>query len=305
MKVPALVLAAGLMGLAESGACEPADGEYPLLEFALDRQQLRDSADAGFGGYYAAQLARVRHEMARAKPPADERCAGSIGAGRFADLHVNLGDALQGLGQYEAALAGYHSALACRPRDVRIHEKIAAVRFVTRDFEAARAAIDQALRIDPRSVELHRLAGNCDFATERWVEAMSRFRYVASSDPDPESASFAQLMFWLSQRRAGSPQPEWVARRLGDHWPRALILYAKGEYSEAELLQALRQASDDDPWTMDGQLLSSLFFAGESWWARGEPDVARRYFAAAVNLRLAHTDEYQLALAEIAKLNQP
>jgi hypothetical protein len=50
--------------------------------------------------------------------------------------------------------------------------------------------------------------------------------------------------------------------------------------------------------------MSSLFYAGETWWAQGHPDVAKRYFAAAINLRLAHTDEYRLAMAEIARLNQ-
>jgi tetratricopeptide (TPR) repeat protein len=293
-----LAVSAG-QALGEAGA-----SPYPLLEFAQERQRERTGESTGDGGYFATQLLRVRHELAQAQPPADAQCAGSMGAGRFAGLHVQVGDALQEHGDHRSALAAYRSALACRPRDVGILRQIAEVLFVLRDFAAAREAIDQALTIDPRNVALNRLAGNCDFVTGRWANAMSRYRYVASSDLDADSAAFAQLMFWLSQQRAGTARPEWVPRRLGDAWPRPLVLFVKGEYSEVELLDSLRK-SDEDPWIIDGQLLSSLFYAGESWWARGEPDVARRYFAAAVNLRLAHTDEYRLAMAEIAKLNRP
>lgn len=304
MKIAGLILGLGLLATIGADAGEPVDGAYPLLEFAQERQLERKVDDGGHGGYFAMQLARVRHELARAQPPADAQCAGSIGAARFAMLHVQVGDAQQGLGEHEDALSAYRQALACRPRDVRIHSQIAGVLFVLREFDAAREVIGHALAIDPRDVQLNRLAGNCDFATGRWAGAMSRYRYVATSEIEPGAAAFAQLMFWVTQRRAGSPRPEWVQRRLGDHWPRALVLFAKGEYSEAELMRSIRK-SEEDPWIIDGQLLSSLFYAGEAWLAQGNADVARRYFAEAVNLRLAHTDEYQLAMAEIAKLNLP
>lgn len=303
VKLAALVAGIGLLATGHAHSGESAGHDYPLLEFARVRQLERDAADAGHGGYFAMQLARVRHDLVRARPPPEAQCAGSIGAARFAALHAQVGDALQGTGEYESALVAYRHALACRPRDMRILSQIAGVSFVLRDFQTAREVIEEALTIDPRNVELHRLAGNCDFATGRWADAMSRFRYVAISDLDAESAAFAQLMFWLSQRRAGTPQPEWVQRRLGEHWPRALVLYVKGDYDEADLVQSIRN-SEEDPWVIDGQLLSSLFYAGETWWARGQPEVARRYFAAAINLRLAHTDEYRLAMAEIARLNQ-
>ena len=67
----------------------------------------------------------------------------------------------------------------------------------------AREAIDASLAIDPRAVNANRLAGNIDFVEERWADATARFRYVASSDPDRVQAGYGQLMFWLSQMRAG------------------------------------------------------------------------------------------------------
>jgi tetratricopeptide (TPR) repeat protein len=300
-----LVAAIGLGVAAGPSVGESAATPYPLLEFAQERERERAAAGSpGLDRFFANQLGRVRHELALARPPDDAQCAGSMGASRFAALHVQVGDALQEQGDHQSALAAYRSALACRPRDIGILRQIAEVQFVMRDLPAAREAIEQGLAIDPLHIALNRLAGDCDYVAGRWADAMSRYRYVASGDLDPESATFAQLMFWLSQQRAGTSNPAWVPRRLGDLWPRPLVLFVKGEYSETELMRTLRK-SEEDPWVIDGQLLSSLFFAGESWWARGEPEVARRYFAAAVNLRRVHTDEYRLALAEIARLNRP
>jgi tetratricopeptide (TPR) repeat protein len=300
-----LVAAIGLGVAAGTSVGESGATPHPLLEFAQERERERAAAESpGLDRFFANQLGRVRHELALARPPADAQCAGSMGASRFAALHVQVGDAFQEHADQQSALAAYRSALACRPRDIGILRQIAEALFVMRDLPAAREVIEQGLAIDPRHIALNRLAGNCDYVAGRWADAMSRYRYVASGDLDPESATFAQLMFWLSQQRAGTPNPSWVPRRLGDLWPRPLVLFVKGEYTETELMRTLRN-SEEDPWVIEGQLLSSLFFAGESWWARGEPEVARRYFAAAVNLRRVHTDEYRLALAEIARLNLP
>ena len=43
---------------------------------------------------------------------------------------------------------------------------------------------------------------------------------------------------------------------------------------------------------------------GEDYWARGQPEVARDYFAALVNIKVIYFLEHGLALAEIAKLRK-
>ena len=84
------------------------------------------------------------------------------------------------------------------------------------------------------------------------------------------------------------------------------MLYMRGEYTESELLEHVRDgeyASEGGggPDT-DERLCEALYYVGEAHWARGNPEVARRYFAALVNLRVIYYLEHGLALAEIAKM---
>ena len=129
---------------------------------------------------------------------------------RFADLHVDVGAARVGQGDFPGAAKAYRSAHACRPRDAQILAALAGVLFDARDYAGAREAINASLAIEPRAVNANRLAGNIDFVAERWADAVSRFRYVAASDPDRVQAGYGQLMFWLSQMRAGVAKPEYV-----------------------------------------------------------------------------------------------
>jgi len=113
-------------------------------------------------------------------------------------------------------------------------------------------------------------------------------------------------MYWLSQMRAGVAKPEMVGRTPGEGWPQPLLLYMQGQYTEAELTAPVRQGDDEDnapPNTStDERLCEALFYVGEAYWARGQSDVARDYFAALVNIKVIYFLEHGLALAEIAKL---
>ena len=178
--------------------------------------------------------------------------------------------------------------------------------FDARDYAGARAAIEESLAIDSRDVAANRLAGNLDYVEERWADAIARFRYVASSDPERIQAGYGQLMYWLAQRRAGVARPEFVVRTPGEGWPQPLLLYMRGQYTEAELVKPVNEGdadSNSQPNTStDERLCEALFYVGEEYWARGQPEVARDYFAALVNLRVLYFLEHGLALAEIARL---
>ena len=80
----------------------------------------------------------------------------------------------------------------------------------------------------------------------------------------------------------------------------------RGEYTEAELVTPIKEGDDDDnsqPNTStDERLCEALFYVGEAYWARGQPEVARDYFAALVNIKVLYFLEHGLALAEIAKM---
>ena len=305
---PALpVILVCLLGLPGSRAAAAAESsEHPLLELARELQITRKLDMRVTPG--APGLRQAEHALEQAHAPPDSECAHSLGALRFADLHMGVGGARVGQGDPVGAAKAYRSASACRPRDAQILAALAGVLFDSRDYAAAREAINASLAIAPRAVNANRLAGNLDFIAERWADAVSRFRYVAASDPEREQAGYGQLMLWLAQMRAGVAKPEFVERMPGEGWPQPLLLYMRGEYTEAELTTPIKEGDDDansQPNTStDERLCEALFYVGEAYWARGQPEVARDYFAALVNIKVIYFLEHGLALAEIAKLRE-
>jgi len=296
---------ATLMLFAGVSAAETGDAAHPLLEMAREHVLKGGRQRAAPG---VSSVREAEHQLAQAQAPADEVCAGSLGATLYADLHAEVAAARGGDGDFTGAATAYRSAHACRPRDPNILAALAGVLFDARDYGGARAAINASLAIDPRVVSTNRLAGNIDFVEERWADAIARFRYVASGDADRTMAGYGQLMYWLAQARAGVAKPELVARTPGTGWPQPLLLYLRGEYTEAELRVPIEdgdQPNNDQPNTSaDERLCEALFYVGEAYWARGKPDVARDYFAALVNLKVLYFLEHGLALAEIAKLRR-
>ena len=305
MKVvlPTLAFLLALSG-ALPAAADPAT--HPLLELARDLQTTRKLDLRDTPG--SPELRQAEHALEQAHAPQDAECAHSLGAARFADLHMDVGAAHVGLGDFSGAATAYRRAHSCRPRDSQILAALAGVLFDARDYSGARASINAALAIEPRSVNSNRLAGNIDFVGERWADAVARFRYVAASDPDRVQASYGQLMLWLAQMRAGVAKPEYVPRTPGEGWPQPLLQYMRGEYTEEELVIPIKEGDDGDnsqPNTStDERLCEALFYVGEAYWARGQPEVARDYFAALVNIKVIYFLEHGLALAEIAKLQK-
>jgi lipoprotein NlpI len=285
-------------------AGEDAQDAHPLLALAREREQTRDKARFGVSDDAAVRAAR--HQLEQAHAPADEECADSIGAARFAGLHLDAAVAYRAAGDLDAAAAAYRHALACRPHSAEILAALASVLFDARDLAGTRAAIRESLQLDPRPVSSNRLAANLDFVEERWADAIAEFRYVAASDEDRRQAGYGQLMYWLAQRRAGIAKPEFVARTPADGWPQPLLLYMRGEYSEADLIQPIKDGDSGDNSILntstDERLCEALFYVAEDHWARGHPEVARDYFAALVNIRVLYFLEHGLAMAEIAKL---
>jgi lipoprotein NlpI len=279
-------------------------GAHPLLELAREREKDRDRSEHGASD--GSEVREALHRLEQAQVPGDAECAASIGAARYVDLHLLLANAYFDAGEFPAAAAAYRHALACKPHAPEVLAALAGTLFNLRDYAATREVINRSLAMDPRSVEANRRAANLDFVQEHWADAIARFRYIASSDTDRVRAGYGQLMYWLSQRRAGIAKPEFIVRTPGEGWPQPLLLYMRGEYTEQELVEPI--LAGDDPGNVqvetstDERLCEALFYVGEDYWARGRPDVARDYFTALVNIKVIDFLEHSLALAEIAKL---
>jgi lipoprotein NlpI len=304
--LPVICAAAMALPAAAAGSGDAAKSDRPLLAYAREREKAR-AAEAPAGARESG-VPEALHQREQARVPRDEDCAGSLGAARFAAIHSDVAIARQAEGDFAGAANEYRRAIACRPRNADLLAALAGVLFDARDYAGTRAAIEASLALEPRSVTANRLAGNLEFVEEHWAEAIARFRYVAASDPDRTQAGYGQLMYWLAQRRAGVAKPEFIARTPGEGWPQPLLLYLRGEYPEADLLRPIEDGDSDSnsqPNTStDERLCEALYYVGEELWARGEPDAARDYFAALVNIKVIYFLEHGLALAEIAKLRE-
>ena len=304
MKSRILVIFAALFAIHAARAFE--QGQYPLLDLARELEQERKPRLRGIPD--APALRTAEHAIELAKPASGPECARSLGAASFAGLYSELARARAAVGDVIGAAEAYRQAHACRPREASYLRAIAEMLFDARDYAGARAAAREALAIEPRDIFSYRVLANIDYVEEKWADAVTRYRYVASSDPDRNRSAYGQIMYWLAQKRAGVAKPEFIARRRGEGWPQPLIEYLRGEYSEAELVIPVRDGDDDynaPPNTStDERLCEALFYVGQVHWAEGRPDVARAYFAALVNLRIIYFIEHGMALAEIAKLNK-
>jgi len=192
----------------------PKAAAHPLLELARERERTRDKTPRGAPG--VAELREAEHQLQQARVPRDADCAGSVGATRFAALHIQLGQLRSGEGDFAGAAVAFRSAQACRPHDAGILAALADVLFDARDYAGARAAIDESLAIDARDISANRLAGNLDYVEQRWADAITRFRYIAASDPDrrPPLAA-APRRFRISISRAECSCPARAAARGG------------------------------------------------------------------------------------------
>jgi lipoprotein NlpI len=281
-------------------AAELGSDSHPLLDLA---RELAEARKPGLRTFDAPELRPAEHALEQAHPPADADCAGSLGAPVFAGLHNDVAQARKAQGDFRGAVLALRRALACSPRNAWLLGSLADALFDARDVPAAREAIQQAISIHPNSVYLARIAAKVDFVQERWADAVSRYRFVAASEPDRTRASYAQIMYWLAQMRAGVAKPEFVARRQAEDWPKPLMLYLQDQYTESELVFAIREGEDEDV-DVDERLCEALYYVGEAHLARGDRELARRHFAALVNIRIIDYIEHGLALAEIAKLSQ-
>ena len=298
---------ASLTLLAAAPAFAAEVSAHPLLDFARERPRNPERV-ALMPAAGAAELREAEHALERAQAPPDAECAASLGARRYAELHGAVGVARGFTGDFAGAARAYRRAHACRPRDAGMLAALAGALFDARAYADARVAANAGLVIDPRDVSLNRIVGNLDYIDEHWADAIARFRYVAASDENREQAGYGQLMYYLAQMRAGMDNPQLVERTPGEGWPQPLLLYLRGEYSEAELIAPILfgdHADNDQPNTStDERLCEALFYVGEAYLARGEPQVARDYFTALVNVKVLYFLEHGLALAEITKLRK-
>jgi lipoprotein NlpI len=291
------LLAIGAIGCAQAfGAPTEAAGDTPLFSYATEQPP----ATQPFSESLRKQIATFEAEMARHPPPADEECAHTLGANRFAQQYEDLGAAQSNAGEYAAAIEAFEKALACTPREPNIYAQLAAELLHAGRLGDARAMAQRGAAIDANNAALDSVLMQLDFIDERWAETVSRLRAMIAAQSDDERAMYYQCFLWLAQRRAGIGQPELVKREAFDQWPAPVLARLQGTQTEAQVLEEIRKEKNDQ--RRREVLAEALYYVGQLRLANGDAETARRYFAAAVNLKVLYFIEHHMAVAELMKM---
>jgi lipoprotein NlpI len=280
-------------------ATEPeATSDTPLFDYATALPVVTQP----FNEPLRKQIASFTAEMARHPPPSDSECAHTLGASRFARQYDDLGSAQANAGDYTAAIASFEKALACTPRDPDLHAQLAAELMHVGRLAEARAAVQRGMALvdNANGGALESILMQLDFIDERWADAVARLRVMIATQTDDERAAYYQCFLWLAQRRAGVRQPELVTRTEYEEWPAPLLSLMKRATTEAAVLNAVKDEKNER--RRREVLVEALYYVGQLRLANGETDTARRYFAAAVNLKVLYFIEHQMALAELNKM---
>jgi tetratricopeptide (TPR) repeat protein len=297
-----VALAAVVAFCSSASANEPdAASDTPLFDYATAQPTYTQP----FNQFVRKQIASIEAEMARHPPPPDEDCAHTLGASRFAHQYSDLGVARSNAGEYEEAIATFQKALACAPRVSEYHGQLAAELMHVGRLAEARAAIQHGLALiesPTASGALDSMLMQLDFIDERWADTVARLRAMIATESDDERAAYYQCFLWLAQRRAGVRQPELVKRADYEEWPATLLRMLKGTATETQVLDEVKDQKNEQ--RRREVLVEALYYVGQLRLANGETDTARRYFAAAVNLKVLYFIEHHMALAEITKMRE-
>jgi lipoprotein NlpI len=272
-----------------------ADSATPLFDYS----RTVPFVSLPFNSGLQAQLQQVSRDIQTHPPPAQD-CAHTLGAVRFGQRYEDLGSIQSGLGNLDAAIEAFNKALECNPRAVSIHAGLAnALMDMGRNAQARSVAARGAL-IEPDDATLDGVLAQLDFMEEQWPEATERLRTLAQQTEDDERAGYWQVLLWLAQRRAGIAQPQLPVRTHTDAWSWQIVDALRGDLSEAELTEVVKQEADEHH--RREMLCEGLFYMGEARLADHQTETARLYFAATVSLKVLYFIEHSLASAELAKL---
>jgi tetratricopeptide (TPR) repeat protein len=313
--VQAMALPAGLatLGASASAHAETADPskDSPLIAYVL---QLPPAKEYNLELSYR-RLKAALFEMDHRPPPPGPECSHTLGAERFSDQYIQVATSHEEMGDLDAAMEATNAALACTPRDASLYLTIANLHLLQGRVDQARAALLRGANIDPDDRDIDAMRARIDFIQQHWADAAARFRAVMTEESGGLNP-YWQLFYWLSQRRAGVrtpelPQPPPRAKHDADeeadedddhvHWPAPVLATVKGEQTEAQLVELIR----DSRWESSRRqwLTEALYYVGELRLAEGEPELARRYFAAVVILKVSDYVEYGMARAELARMS--
>lgn len=122
----------------------------------------------------------------------------------FADAYNNMGAALQDLGQLPAAVASYQAALALKPDYADAHNNLGSAFQDLQQFAEAMASYQTALNCKPDFSMVHNNLGVLQNSLGQFNEAAASYRHALALDPDFAAAqnNLGNVLLCLGQAEA-------------------------------------------------------------------------------------------------------
>jgi Flp pilus assembly protein TadD len=123
-----------------------------------------------------------------------------------AEIHYNMGLALQGLGRIDDAIASYRRTLELEPGHAKAHNNLGYAYRDKNQLDEALVCIHNALQFDPNMAEAHCNLGNALQMQSQWDEARQAFERAIALKPDFAAAHTNHAMVLLA---SGDFEPGW------------------------------------------------------------------------------------------------
>lgn len=271
----------------------------PLLDYALRQDVALLPGD--LARIDALQAARL--ELTRAGAPPPGRCAGSLGAARFAEIRASLSAAHEAVGDHRAAVRTARAAVDCAPRDANIRVQLANALFQAGDVQQAAAETTIGLGINPRHEALNRLQLQLDYLAERWPEVLQRTRYLVSLAPKSSETLYWEMFAAFARERSlaggAAPRPP-AALDEDDDWPQPLWRHLFEDLDAEALIAALD--AEDNFGRRRGMLCEALYYSAQRRLAQRDIEGARLLLARATQMKSIDYIEHAMARAQLARM---
>lgn len=230
-----------------------------------------------------------------------EIASGQIQGQRLAAAHRIRGVNLSHLLAYGKAIEDFSKAIEIDGFNPQYYQDRAIAYLRAREFAKADTDLEMVLGLDRTNFSALREKGRTAFYRGEHDEAASFF-LQASHSADQEGMVYSMLWVSIATQRAGKPSPLNITVPNGQarsQWPVPVAEMLKEVLSPEQMLA---QADAQNPRAYLMLQCEAQFYLGQYYLAKGQKDLARQSFTAAVETGVTDFMEYDWALRELEVL---
>jgi tetratricopeptide (TPR) repeat protein len=216
------------------------------------------------------------------------------------NLLVRSGIANCGGRNYDAAIADYTRALEINPKNAEAYANRALAKLEKGDIAGVLADDARALEIDPNSPDVHAGRALARQIHGDFSDALAD--YDKAIELNPDNSAGARLHRQTLLHRLGRPPEDFSKTVAGwkDGWVKTIGLFLANRLDEKALLAA---AEKEDVGPAPGRQCEAFYYIGMKRIFNGDKAGARKFFQKSVATGVREYGEYQLAAAELARLD--